>query len=256
VKLYNDIIVLPGEESYLELPRKSLEMLQYGVESPCDYTHVLKIDDDCYLRADNLMKMIREGPGKQSRAHFAKENAWMHKMYAGQLNGAWTGPYQGFRPDRNPNSKWYLTPDELPDELAPLGSKYPLGWGYIMSRDMVEHISQQVSEYTAYPDRRPKWWALLPWEDTLVGVLLADAVKLDNHAGFKAAWNGCSNDTVVKHLDIDAPEFQYHLYDAEVTGGWTNNSVDCSAGDFQPDDVDEWRAWRNSLPDVTWVGET
>ncbi|CAD7696928.1 unnamed protein product [Ostreobium quekettii] len=256
VQLYNDIAVLPGEDSYLELPRKSLEMLQYGVESPCDYTHVLKIDDDCYLRADNLLKMIKEGRGKQSKVPFLKDNARMHKMYAGQLHGDWTGPRQGFRPDRNPHSKWYLTTDELPDELAPVGSKYPLGWGYIMSRDMVEHIAQRVADYTAHPERRPKWWALLPWEDTLVGVLLADAVTLDNHPGFKAAWNGCSNDTVVKHLDIDAPEFQYHLYSAELTGGWRDNSVHCSAGDFIPDDEDDWRAWRHSLPDVTWVGET
>ena len=50
-------------------------------------------------------------------------------------------------------SRWYLTPDELPDELAPLGKKYHLGWGYIMSRDMMEHIAQHVAEFAANPER-------------------------------------------------------------------------------------------------------
>lgn len=179
----------------------------------------------------------------------------MHKMYVGQVHDQWQGVHQGFIPDRNPNSKWYLTQDELPDELAPLGKTYHLGWGYILSRDLAEHIAQHVADYTANPERRPKWWALLPWEDTLVGALLAGTAKVYNHDGFKAAWNACSNDTVVKHLDIDAPEFQFHLYDAEMSGDWRMDSVDCSAGDFQPEDKIGWGAWRNSLPDVRWIGE-
>jgi len=256
IKMYNDITILPGDEDYLELPRKTLEMLQYSIESPCDYTHVLKIDDDCYLRADNLLEMITAGHAMPGRVPSIKEVPWMHGMYVGQIHDDRLWPYRdGFYPDRNPNSKWYLTPDELPDELAPLGKKYHHGWGYVMSRDMVEHIAQHVAEIGADPERRPAWWALLPWEDTLVGVMLADAVQLYGHPGFKAAWNGCSNDTVVKHLDIDAPEFQFHLYSAEKTGSWQNESVDCSSGDFEPDNKPEWSAWRNSLPDVAWIGE-
>lgn len=256
IKMYNDITVLPGVEDYLELPRKTFEMVQYSVESPCDYTHVLKIDDDCYLRPDNLLEMIKAGHARPGRVPAIKEVPWMHGMYVGQVHGDETRPHQhGFHPDRNPKSKWYLTPDELPDELAPLGKKYHLGWGYMMSRDMMEHIAQHVAEFAANPERRPAWWALLPWEDTLVGVLLADAVQLQNHPGFKAAWNGCSNDTVVKHLDIDAPEFQFHLYDAESMGTWQNESVKCASGDFEPEDKFAWRAWRNSLPDVRWIGE-
>ena len=32
IKMYNDITVLPGVEDYLELPRKTFEMVQYSVE--------------------------------------------------------------------------------------------------------------------------------------------------------------------------------------------------------------------------------
>ncbi|CAD7700546.1 unnamed protein product [Ostreobium quekettii] len=103
IKMYNDIVVLPGKEDYLELPRKSLQVLQYAVESPCNYTHVLKIDDDCYLRGDNLMKMI--GEGHKQKDGIPSEVPWMHEMYAGQLQGAWEGEWMGFYPDRNPKSK-------------------------------------------------------------------------------------------------------------------------------------------------------
>jgi len=253
VKLYNDIVVLPGKEDYLELPRKSIQVLQYAVESPCNYTHVMKIDDDCYLRGDNLMKMI--GEGHKMKNEKKAEVPWMHNMYVGQLQGAWDGEWMGFYPDRDTQSKWYLTEEELPDDVAPIGMTYLLGWGYMLSHDVAKYAVQRAANYTSDPIGRPKWWALLPWEDTVVGALVADMVEWHNHWGFKSAWNGCSTDTVVKHLDIDAPEYQYHLYKDEVSGKWSESTVKCSTGEgegFDIDDYDGWRVWRDTLPDVAW----
>lgn len=37
--------------------------------------------------------------------------------------------------------RWYLAEDELPEELAPVGTRYNLGWGYLLSRDLVHKVA-------------------------------------------------------------------------------------------------------------------
>ncbi|KDD73496.1 hypothetical protein H632_c2118p0, partial [Helicosporidium sp. ATCC 50920] len=58
---YGDLVVLPGAESYFELPLKTLELLGYALRSPCNFTHVLKTDDDVYVRPDRLLRVLEEG---------------------------------------------------------------------------------------------------------------------------------------------------------------------------------------------------
>lgn len=58
---HGDLVVLPGEDGYRELPVKTLQLFRHGLESPCNYTHVAKIDDDVYLRVDNLRKTLETG---------------------------------------------------------------------------------------------------------------------------------------------------------------------------------------------------
>ncbi|GMH32579.1 hypothetical protein BSKO_00413 [Bryopsis sp. KO-2023] len=266
---YKDIVVLPGPDAYLELPRKVLEIMRFGIDSPCKYTHVLKIDDDCYLRTDNLIDLINTGsipngsyvPTEDEKAKAKKKNVqppslpWMENLYAGMQQGAWEGEIQGFYPERNRKSKWFLSQDEFPEKIAPLGAKYNLGWGYLLSRDLVEYVLGRVDEYLNNPTQRPGWWGVLPWEDTMIGTMLRGRVDLINHLSFKAAWNTCTPDTLVKHLDLDAPEFHYLLYEAEKSGKWKEEAVDCSSADFVVNDEESWRNWRNSQPDVKLVGE-
>lgn len=58
---HGDLVVLPGEDGYRELPVKTLQLFRHGLESPCNYTHVAKIDDDVYLRVDNLRAALETG---------------------------------------------------------------------------------------------------------------------------------------------------------------------------------------------------
>ena len=53
-------------------------------------------------------------------------------------------------------------------------------------------------------------------------------------AGYKAAWRGCSNDTAVRHLDVDAPGVLKGLYEQELNGVWEHKTVQCSTGLFTP----------------------
>lgn len=99
---------------------------------------------------------------------------------------------------------------------------------------------------------RPSWWGKLPWEDTVVASLLSrhDGVELSYHKGFKAAWDICSPDTVLKHLDNDAPLLTEGLQAQEASGLWSINSVTCSTGPYEAGNYNEWRRWRNNLPDT------
>lgn len=47
---HGDLIFIPGLDTYRNLPNKSLRLLQYALSSPCNFTHIAKIDDDVYLR--------------------------------------------------------------------------------------------------------------------------------------------------------------------------------------------------------------
>lgn len=40
----------PGVDIYKNLPSKTLQLLHYALSSECKFTHVLKTDDDVYLR--------------------------------------------------------------------------------------------------------------------------------------------------------------------------------------------------------------
>lgn len=53
----------------------------------------------------------------------------------------------------------------------------------------------------------------------LVSFLLLDAVEepLD-HAGFRAAWRACPSTTVLKHLDVDAPQLMRGLHEQDRSG--------------------------------------
>lgn len=125
----------------------------------------------------------------------------MHGVYMGcvEVRG-------GFRPVRDPSNKWYVSEQDLPDSAIPQGVQYHAGWGYLLSRDLVQHVVQKVNGYDQHPEQVPAWYRLLNWEDVLVGLLLNDVVpRPHSHPGFRPAWRSCAPDTVIRHLDIDSP---------------------------------------------------
>lgn len=61
VRKHQDIVILPGLERYLELPAKTFALLDYAMSSPCRFTHVVKTDDDVFLRPHKLLDIIFNG---------------------------------------------------------------------------------------------------------------------------------------------------------------------------------------------------
>ena len=167
----------------------------------------------------------------------------MHGVYMGcvEVRG-------GFQPVRDPSSKWYVSESDLPDSAVPQGVQYHAGWGYILSRDLVQHVVQKVNGYDQYPDQAPKWYKLLNWEDVLVGLLLNDVIpKPVSHPGFRPAWRSCASDTVVRHLDLDSPRLLAGLVEQDISGLSDEKPVQCSSGQFLPGDYSGWWAWKQRL---------
>ena len=272
-RLYKDIAVIPGPENYMALPIKTFSMMRYALSSTCQYTHVLKTDDDVYLRIGYLLDIIHLGiyhgvlkiqaksildfHAKIKKVPKRKESTpWMTSMYIGKLDRNVTNTYPGFEPVRDPENKWYLSEDSYPDELGPDRIRWISGWGYLLSRDVVEHVWEEAESIASKEvHQRPAWWGRLPWEDVVVATLLRDYTDLYHHEGFKAAWDSCKNDTVLKHLDNQAPLLVAGLAEQDRTGLWDKKEVVCSAGEYEPGDYKTWKRWRNSLPDAKTVGK-
>lgn len=271
IKAQGDIVFLPGLESYHLLPEKTLRLMKYALSSPCNFTHILKTDDDVFLRPEKLMSIIETGQhsfeidipaspnsstlfdGRQPKS---TESPWMSGMYVGQLDSNKTGVYPGWTPNRDVRNKWYLSEDDLPDSHVDslLGVRWISGWGYLLSRDVAEVADSAASRYASQPSEAPKWWGRMPWEDILIAALLENRVTAHHHAGFKSAWDECDEKTVLKHLDWDAPSLLTGLQAQQENGLWDRKSVVCSSGEFKPGNYTEWRAWRNSLPDNQATG--
>jgi len=88
----------------------------------------------------------------------------------------------------------------------------------------------------------------IPWEDVLVGLLLADVVpQPQSHPGFRPSWRSCSPITAVRHLDVDSPRLLAGLVEQDISGLADIKPVQCSTGDFLPGDYAGWYAWKQAL---------
>ena len=95
----------------------------------------------------------------------------------------------GFYPIRDPSSKWYVSEEQLPDSAIPFGVKYAAGWGYLLSRDLVERVAWRTNVWHARPEQAPAWYSLLAWEDVLVGMVLIFATNFAaKRLGHKGVW--------------------------------------------------------------------
>lgn len=125
-----------------------------------------------------------------------------------------------------------------------------------MSRDIATLAYSKALLYAACKEsERPKWWGHLPWEDVVMATLLKGHTTIHHHRGFKAAWDICSKDTVLKHLDNQAPSLTQGLAEQDWNGLWDVKAIECSVGDYTPGKYFEWQSWRNSLPDAAINGK-
>ncbi|XRB01150.1 N-acetyllactosaminide beta-1,3-N-acetylglucosaminyltransferase [Pycnococcus provasolii] len=53
--LHGDVVVLPAPEGYRNLPLKTRMAFAYAMAHPAEFTHILKVDDDVYVRITHLL---------------------------------------------------------------------------------------------------------------------------------------------------------------------------------------------------------
>ena len=134
IRNFGDIIVLPVEDKYRNITRKSLLMLQW-VSQNCKHStrFFLRIDDDIYLRAVPLLLQLRRRPpvrywwGFFDYASIVVRNASEEKDY------------------NDPAKEYGLA------ERFPLYTRGPL---YVLSIDLVHMVATSFPSpgYTAHPD--------------------------------------------------------------------------------------------------------
>lgn len=62
VRENSDMVMVRGRDSYHNLPNKTLRAFLYAMaasQAGGAYSHVLKTDDDCYVRMDNVFRSIQ-----------------------------------------------------------------------------------------------------------------------------------------------------------------------------------------------------
>ena len=65
---HNDTVVVRGKDVYFNLPNKTFRMLRYTLAHPREYTHVLKADDDTWVRMHKILEYLYDKGQTQAQA--------------------------------------------------------------------------------------------------------------------------------------------------------------------------------------------
>lgn len=118
---YHDIIQQDFKDSYKNLTIKTLMGMNWVAIHCPQASYVMKTDSDMFVNTEYLIYKLLKPEIKPKRNYFTGNNM------------------RGFGPNRNKNSKWYMSPELYPDE------KYPTfcsGTGYVFSGDLARKIYQ------------------------------------------------------------------------------------------------------------------
>lgn len=138
---YHDIIQQDFMDSYKNLTIKTLMGMNWVAIHCPRASYVMKTDSDMFVNTEYLIYKLLRPEIKPKKDYFTGNNM------------------RGFGPNRNKNSKWYMSPELYP------GEKYPTfcsGTGYVFSGDLARKIYQ-----VSLSVRR------LHLEDVYVGICLA-----------------------------------------------------------------------------------
>lgn len=142
-KTYGDIQLMPFVDYYSLITWKTLAICIFGTEISAKF--VMKTDDDAFVRVDEVLTSL------------TAFNVTRGLLY-GLINS-------DSRPHRDPDSKWYISPEEWPEETYPPWAHGP---GYVVSHDIANAV------YKKYREGKLKMFKL---EDVAMGIWIADIKK-------------------------------------------------------------------------------
>lgn len=169
-RTYGDIQLMPFVDYYNLITWKTIAICTFGTEV-IFAKFIMKTDDDAFVRVDEVLASL-------SRINISRG------LLYGLINS-------DSRPHRNPDSKWYISTQEWPEETYPPWAHGP---GYVVSRDIARAI------YKKHKKGRLKMFKL---EDVAMGIWIADLKKQGLEVRYEKeerVYNeGCKDGYVVAH---------------------------------------------------------
>ncbi|CAB3384437.1 Hypothetical predicted protein [Cloeon dipterum] len=119
-----DVILANFTDSYRNLTLKTVALLDWAGQN-CEFTFLLKCDDDMYINYPKLRHKLFE------------ENAvFDNKTIIGRLAAGW-------KPNRSKKSKYYLSKTEFPPQVLP---DFMSGPSYVITAGLIEPLLSAVLE--------------------------------------------------------------------------------------------------------------
>ncbi|PWA50628.1 Concanavalin A-like lectin/glucanase superfamily [Artemisia annua] len=169
-KTYGDIQLMPFVDYYSLISWKTIAICVFGTEV-ISAKYLMKTDDDAFVRVDEVLASLN------------RVNA-SHGLLYGLINS-------DSQPHRNPDSKWYISPEEWPEQRYPPWAHGP---GYVVSNDIAKAINNK------HKKGQLKMFKL---EDVAMGIWIADLKKNGLEVRYEQEeriYNeGCKDGYVVAH---------------------------------------------------------
>ncbi|PKU85295.1 beta-1,3-galactosyltransferase GALT1-like [Dendrobium catenatum] len=118
-RTYGDIQLMPFVDYYSLITLKTVAICLYGINI-VSAKYVMKTDDDAFVRIDEVLSSLNS------------TNVTRGLLY-GKINN-------DDQPNRDPDSKWYISPEEWPGQTYPPWAHGP---GYVVSRDIAKAVYKQ-----------------------------------------------------------------------------------------------------------------
>ncbi|KAL2226143.1 beta-1,3-galactosyltransferase GALT1 [Sesamum indicum] len=169
-RTYGDIQLMPFVDYYSLITWKTIAICIFGTEV-VSAKFIMKTDDDAFVRVDEILNSLR------------RTNV-THGLLYGLINS-------DSQPHRSPDSKWYISPEEWPDDKYPPWAHGP---GYVVSSDIARTISKK---------HRKGHLKIFKLEDVAMGIWIADMQKKGLEVRYEKDErifnDGCKDGYVVAH---------------------------------------------------------
>nr|XP_009595907.1 beta-1,3-galactosyltransferase GALT1 isoform X2 [Nicotiana tomentosiformis] len=169
-RTYMDIQLMPFVDYYSLIAWKTIAICVFGTEV-ISAKFVMKTDDDAFVRVDEILSSMQ------------RINVTRGLLY-GLINS-------DSHPHRSPDSKWFITPEEWPEETYPPWAHGP---GYVVSSDIAKTISSKQRK------GRLKMFKL---EDVAMGIWISEIKKKGLEVKYEKEERifneGCRDGYVIAH---------------------------------------------------------
>lgn len=181
-RTYGDVQLIPIVDYYTLITWKTLAICIYGT-NVVSAKYVMKTDDDAFVRVDEVLSSLR------------RVNITNGLLY-GKIN-------RNDIPHRDHESKWYISPEEWPDEVYPPWAHGP---GYVISGDIAKNV---------YKQHKKGLLKMFKLEDVAMGIWINDMKKKGMNVTYadenRIYTDGCEDGYVVAHYQ--APREMICLWD-------------------------------------------